>query len=249
MEFPKINYYGRLRRVPRVAGKTYSDNALEVGLCDPCNALPGCEDTLTIVAANAVTSILYGHMVYDAAGVGTEVQTTIPLGTTGGAATAAAIEAALALYEFDIYVTATDVSTNFVLKHRGQGRIISALVVTTGTVTATRICTIATQCDYIFPVGGIGGTIATIEVDGTDRALTDIVYGTDSAATAKSRMDTALALASLTGGAVSTFAVDTAPAVYRGKIVARDGHSFVIGSTGPTATTTLQKTNCQQIFA
>lgn len=242
----KINYYGQLRRIPRVAGRTYYDNIFEAGLCDPCNDLPGCEDTLTIVSANAVTSILYEHVVD-----GVAVQTTIPIGATGATAVEAAIIAALSLYEFDLYVHATVSGSNFILKHRGQGKIISALVVTTGTVTATRVCTIFTRCNYS---ATIGGTLATLEIDGTNVTLVDIVYGVDSAAAAKTKLDTALALispptaGSVVGGATATVTDNPDESAYDIVISARDAHSFVIGSTGPTESTTFAKSSCEMVF-
>jgi hypothetical protein len=235
-----INAYGIYRRIPidgvNTPFDTAHDNAFDPGICDPCGDYPVCEDSLTIVTANEVNSILY--LKQD----GTTV--TLTLDVTGKDNVVAAVQEALEAYELDIYVTGTTSGSNFILKHRGQGAIISADVVTTGTVTATRVCTVVTRCDY---QAVAGGTITGIEVDGTLRDFTDIVAGTTSAADAKTRIDAGLTLADLDGGATSTVTYDATDQVFNITISARNAHAFVLQqSTGTTVGA--YKTSCEEVF-
>lgn len=230
---------------------------LERGLCRPyptenqialsgdsecCNDAATCMDSVTISDAAVVQGIVYVPACGPSAGL--DVAITFPATATNATAVVAAVQTALLPYEMGIFVDSVDSAGNFILRHQGQGTLKSVTIGGSPTA-ATRLCTVRVRCEY---AGQLNGTSTAIVVNGTSRAFaTAVVYGTDSAAVAAGKIQTAVNLASLPGGATVTVTDDVVNLHYNVEISARQGTTFTIVVTS-AADVDLFESNCQQVF-
>lgn len=203
------------------------------GETECCNDAVTCQDSVTIADNAVVQGIVYTT----AAGV--DVPITFPSTATNLDAVVAAVQLALLDYEVGVFVYGVNSSSNFILYHQGQGTLKSVTIGGSPT-NATRLCTVRLRCDF---TGSIGGTTSAILVDGVSRAFgSNVVYGTTSAATATTTIQTAVDLASLAGGATVTVVDNTEESTFDVTISARQGTTFSIGDVD------FQESNCQQVF-
>lgn len=230
---------------------------LERGLCRPyptanqialtgdsecCDDATTCMDSVTITDAAVVQGIVYTPACGPNAGVAQTI--TFPATATNAAAVVAAVQAALLPYELGVFVDFVDATTSFILRHMGQGTLV-AVTIGGSPSNATRLCTVQTRCEY---TGRLNGTSTAIIVNGTSRAFaTSVVYGTDSAAAATTKIQTAVNLASLAGGATVTVTDDTVNLRYDVEISARQANTFTIVVTS-AADVALSEGNCQRVF-
>lgn len=230
---------------------------LQRGLCRPytqvnqpvlsgdsecCDGAVTCMDSVTITDAAIVQGIVYTPACGPNAGVAQTI--TFPETAVNAAAVVAAVQAALLPYELGVFVDFVDASTSFILRHMGQGTLV-AVTIGGSPSNATRLCTVRQRCDFS---GLLNGTSTAIVVNGTSRAFaTSVVYGTDSAAAATTKIQTAVNLASLAGGATVTVTDDPVNLRYDVTISARQGNTFTIVVTA-AADVELQEGNCQPVF-
>jgi len=230
---------------------------LERGLCRPyptanqpvltgdtecCDDAVTCMDTVTISDAAVVQGIVYTPACGPNAGV--DIPITFPATATNAAAVVLAVQTALLPYELDVFVDFVDSAGNFILRHQGQGTLKSVTIGGSPTA-AARLCTVRVRCEFD---GQLNGTSTAIIVNGTSRAFaTSVVYGTDSAAAAAGKIQTAVNLASLPGGATVTVTDDTVNLRYDVKISARQGNTFLIVVTS-AADVELLESSCEQVF-
>jgi len=207
-----------------------------------CDDATTCMDSVTIADAAVVQGIVYVPACGPNAGV--DVPITFPATATNATAVVLAVQNALLPYEFGVFVDSVDSAGNFILRHQGQGTLKSVTI--GGSPTAsTRLCTVRVRCEY---TGQLNGTSTAIIVNGTSRAFaTAVVYGTDSAAVAAGKIQTAVNLASLAGGATVTVTDDVVNLRYNVEISARQGTTFLIVVTS-AADVELLESNCQQVF-
>ena len=207
-----------------------------------CDDAVTCMDSVTITDAAVVQGIVYTPACGPNAGVAQTI--TFPATATNAAAVVAAVQTALLPYEQNVFVDFVDATTSFILRHMGQGTLVSVTIGGSPT-NATRVCTVRQRCDFS---GLLNGTSTAIIVNGTSRAFaTSVVYGTDSAASAAGKIQTAVNLASLPGGATVTVVDDTVNLRYDVTISARQGNTFIIVVTS-AADVSLQEGNCQPVF-
>ncbi len=207
-----------------------------------CDGAATCMDSVTITDAAVVQGIVYTP----ACGPNKGVQQTItfPATATNAAAVVAAVQTALLPYELGVFVDFVDSTTSFILRHMGQGTLV-AVTIGGSPTNATRLCTVRQRCDFS---GLLNGTSTAIVVNGTSRAFaTSVVYGTDSASAAAGKIQTAVNLASLPGGATVTVVDDAVNLRYDVTISARQGNTFTIVVTA-AADVDLQEGNCQAVF-
>lgn len=230
---------------------------LERGLCRPyttanqpvltgdtecCDDAVTCMDSVTITDAAVVQGIVYTPACGPSAG--TDIPITFPATATNAAAVVLAVQTALLPYELGVFVDFVDATTSFILRHQGQGTLKSVTIGGSPSAT-TRLCTVRVRCEFD---GQLNGTSTAIVVDGTSRAFaTSVVYGTDSAAAAAGKIQTAVNLASIAGGATVTVVDDTVNLRYDVKISARQGTTFVI-VVNSAADVELLESSCEQVF-
>lgn len=237
-------------------GFTVTTPLLERGICRPysdvnqvglsgdtecCDNLTTCMDSVTITDVAVVQGIVYTPACGPLAGVPQTI--TFPATATNATAVVAAVTAALLPYELGVFVDFVNASTSFVLRHMGQGTLV-AVTIGGSPSNATRLCTVRQRCTF---TGSVGGTTTGIVVNGTLRDYSaDIVYGTTSAATALSIMQTSVDAASISGGATVTVTDNTTEDTFDISISARQGTTFVVNGSGGDVT--LQEANCQPVF-
>lgn len=216
---------------------TGANQVVLTGDNDCCDNVVTCQDSITIADNAVVQGIVY----VPACGpnAGEDVAITFPSTATNLTAVVAAVKEALLPYEFNVFVTGENSSSNFILRHQGQGTLKS-LTIGGSPSNATRLCTVNLRCDY---KGSIGGTTSAIVVNGTSRAFgADVVYGTTSAATAASTIQTAVDLGSITGGATVTVVDNTEQSTFDVTISSRQGSTFTVD------TVEFEESNCQKVF-
>jgi len=229
---------------------------LERGLCRPyttanqialtgdsecCDDAVTCQDSVTILDNAVVQGIVYTPACGPNAGVAQTL--TFPATATNAAAVVAAVQEILLPYEMGVFVDFVNDGSSFILRHQGQGTLVSVTIGGSPS-NATRLCTVNLRCDF---TGSVGGTSTGIVVNGTLRDYaSDIVYGTTSAATAQSTMQTSVDAASITGGATVTVTDNTEESTFDIVISARQGTTFVINGSGGDVD--LQESNCQRVF-
>ncbi len=199
-------------------------------------------DSVTLADADVVQGIVYTPACGPNAGVPQTL--TFPATATGAAAVVAATQTALLPYELGVFVDSVDDGTDYLLRHFGQGTLVSVTIGGSPTE-AERLCTVALRCNF---TGSVDGTSTSIVVDGTLRDYSaDIVYGTTSAATAQSIMQVSVDAASILGGATVTVTDDPINLHYDIVISARQGTTFTVTVTA-AADVALSEGNCQQVF-
>lgn len=197
-----------------------------------CNTAATCEDSLSILDSASITGIVVTRANGDGA------VTLTFAAAIGATAVVAAIKAALAPYEFNVFVdgsTRVD-GTHYLLRHQGQ----DTLTTITGAGNTARLCTVRIRCDFD---GSINGTTTAIVVNGTSRAFgASVIYGTTSAATAQTTIQTAVDLGSIAGGATVTVVNNAVTSKFDINISARQGTTFAIGAVN------FQENSCKQVF-
>ena len=202
-----------------------------------CNDATTCMDSVTITDAAVVQGIVFTPACGPRAG--TDIALTFPATATNAAAVVAAVKTALLPYELGIFVDFVDAGASFILRHMGQGTLKSVTIGGSPSAT-TRLCTVNTRCNF---TGSVNGTTTAIVVNGTSRAFaTSLIYGTDSAAAATTKIQTAVNLAALTGGATVTVVDNALTLKYDITISARQGTTFAIGAVN------FVESNCQQVY-
>lgn len=163
----KITDYGKLRANPNAR----ADNNLKLAKCDAADSCldQGIFDT---ASEENITGFVYN---------GVTITLPSPVGQEDYAAVEAAIEAALADYEFDIFVSYKDVDgTTAEFQHVGEGTI-SALVGSDENKSLTRYCNIYAEQDYSVTIAE--GAIANLSVNGNTEVMPNTPYAvaTDAA--------------------------------------------------------------------
>jgi len=187
-----------------------------------------CDDATTCMDAVTITDIAVVQGIVLTLVNGTSVPITFPATATGRVAVVAAVQAAMLPYEQGIIVYSTIVvaGTSYSLRHEGQTLLASVTIGGSPSATA-RTCTTKLRCTY---AASINGSTTAIVVNGTSRAFSAaLVYGTDTAANAITKIQTAVNLASLPGGAVVTVIDNTVALRFDVKISSRQGNTFSIG--------------------